>query len=219
VKLARLWRDCYLELFESKRVKYVLIFENNGEEIGVTIPHPHGQIYAFPLVPPIPAAEMRRAGSFKKRTGRCLHCDLLAEEEKDGRRIVFDESGWVAFVPYSARWPFEVHLYPRRCVAHIGGLADEELRSMMAAIKRVLATYRNYYRRRFPYMMLFHQAPPNSSVGRGTHLHIEFCPIRRARDKLKYRAGCETGAGMFINDSYPEEKAAELRRLLAEPQE
>ena len=219
VKLARLWRDRYLELFENKRVKYVLIFENNGEEIGVTIPHPHGQIYAFPLVPPIPAAEMRSARSFKKRTGRCLHCELLADETKDGHRIVFDDADWVAFVPFTGRWPFEVHLYPRQCAGHIGELGEEDLRRMMMSIKRVLATYRNYYGRRFPYMMLFHQAPAKGVAGYGTHLHIEFCPVRRARDKLKYRAGCETGAGIVINDSYPEEKAAELRGVLAEPAE
>ena len=218
VKLAELWRNRYLELFQSKKVKYVLIFENHGEEIGVTIPHPHGQIYAFPLVPPLPATEMRRARSHKRRTGRCLHCHLLNEETRDGRRIVFDDGEWLAFVPFAARWPYEVHLYPKRCVGHLGDLSLPELRSMVAAIRRVLLTYQNYYERRFPYMMLFHQAPVTGRVGKGTHLHIEFCPIRRSRDKLKYRAGCETGAGLFINDSYPEEKAAELRALLAEPQ-
>jgi UDPglucose--hexose-1-phosphate uridylyltransferase len=217
-KLAALWRDRYLELFEDKRVKYVLIFENNGEEIGVTIPHPHSQIYAFPLVPPVPAVEMRRARSYERRTGRCLHCHLLDDEARDGRRIVFDDGEWLAFVPFAARWPYEVHLYPKRCVGHIGELSPQELRPMVAAMKRVLLTYQNYYERRFPYMMLFHQAPVTGRAGEGTHLHIEFCPIRRSRDKLKYRAGCETGAGLFINDSYPEEKAAELRALLAEPQ-
>jgi len=217
-KLAALWRDRYLDLFEDKHIRYVLIFENNGEEIGVTIPHPHGQIYAFPLVPPVPAAEMRRARSYKRRTGRCLHCHLLNEEARDGRRIVFDDGEWLAFVPFAARWPYEVHLYPKRCVDHIGELSPQELRPMVAAIKRLLLTYRNYYERRFPYMMLFHQAPATGRAGEGTHLHIEFCPMRRSRDRLKYRAGCETGAGLFINDSYPEEKAAELRALLAEPQ-
>ena len=218
VKLADLWRDRYLELFQSKRVKYILIFENNGEEIGVTIPHPHGQIYAFPVVPPLPAAEMRRARYYRRATGGCLHCRLVSEETSDGRRIVFDDGDWLAFVPFAARWPYEVHLYPRRCVGHLGDLSPQELRQMVAAMKRVLLTYRNYYRRRFPYMMFFHQAPLNGRAGEGTHLHIEFCPIRRSRDKLKYRAGCETGAGLFINDSYAEEKAAELRSLLAEPQ-
>jgi UDPglucose--hexose-1-phosphate uridylyltransferase len=217
-RLASLWRDRYLELFKDKRVKYVLIFENHGEEIGVTIPHPHGQIYAFPLVPPVPAAEMRRARSYKRRTGRCRHCHLLEEELRDSRRIVFDDGGWLAFVPFAARWPYEVHLYPKRCVGHLGELSSPELRSMAASIKRLLLTYQSYYERRFPYMMLFHQAPVNGRAGEGTHLHIEFCPIRRSKDKLKYRAGCETGAGLFINDSYPEEKAAELRSLLAAPQ-
>jgi len=218
-KLADLWRARYLELFENKKVKYVYVFENHGEEIGVTMPHPHGQIYAFPLVPPVPAAEMQRAKTYKEKRGTCLHCDLLEAERRDGRRIVFADGGWTAFVPFSARWPFEVHLYPDRCLPHMGELSSAERRSMMVAIKRVLATYRNYYERPFPYMMAFHQAPPIGDAGAGTHLHVEFYPIRRSREKLKFRAGCETGAGLFINDSYPEEKADELRRHLAAAEE
>jgi UDPglucose--hexose-1-phosphate uridylyltransferase len=218
VKIALLWRDRYLELFQNKRVKYVLIFDNHGEETGVTIPHPHGQIYAFSLLPPVPGVEMRSAWAYKRRVGRCLHCDLLADEVQDGRRVLFDEGQWLAFVPFAARWPYEVHLYPRRCAGHLGELSLEELRAMVAAMKRLLMTYQNYYGRPFPYMTLFHQAPVTGRTERGTHLHVEFCPIRRSRDKLKYRASCETGAGLFINDSHPEDKAAELRSLLAEPQ-
>ena len=219
VKLARLWRARYLELFENKKVKYVYVFENHGEEIGVTMPHPHGQIYAFPLIPPVPAVEMKRAATYREKTGRCLHCHLVESERADGRRILFDEGGWTAFVPFYARWPYETHLYPQRCLKHMGELTDDELRPMMAALKRMLRTYRNYYERPFPYMMAFHQAPPHGDAGSGTHLHIELYPIRRSREKLKFRAGCETGAGLFINDSYPEEKAAELRALLAEAED
>jgi UDPglucose--hexose-1-phosphate uridylyltransferase len=217
-KLAKLWRARYLELFENKKIKYVYVFENHGEEIGVTMPHPHGQIYAFPLVPPIPATEMRRARDYRERHGECLHCHLVDEERADGRRMLFEDHAWSAFVPFTARWPYEVHLYPRRCFGHLGQMDDAELRPMMRAIKRVLATYKNYYERPFPYMMAFHQAPPDDAEG-GAHLHVEFYPIRRSREKQKFRAGCETGAGLFINDSYPEEKAAELRTLLAPPEE
>jgi UDPglucose--hexose-1-phosphate uridylyltransferase len=217
-KLATLWRARYLELFQNPKVKYVYIFENHGEEIGVTMPHPHGQIYAFPLVPPVPAVEMRRAGAYLEKHGRCLHCDLLAADRTDGRRVLFDDGAWTAIVPYYARWTYEIHLYPNRCVGHLGELAAGELRPMMRAIKRVLATYRAYYERPYPYMLAFHQAPAVGDAGRGTHLHLETYPILRSRTKQKFRAGCETGAGLFINDSYPEEKAAELRGLLAQPE-
>jgi UDPglucose--hexose-1-phosphate uridylyltransferase len=158
---------------------------------------------------------MRLARRHLVKTGRCLHCELAAAERRFKQRLLFADGRWTAFVPYAARWPFEIHLYPTRCVGHLGELSDRELRSMMAAIKRVLQTYRNYYERPYPYMMAFHQAPPRGHAGRGTHLHVEFYPIRRSRDKQKFRAGCETGAGLFINDSYPEEKAAELRARLA----
>lgn len=213
-KLAKLWQNRYLELFENKRVKYVYIFENHGEQIGVTMPHPHGQIYAFPLIPPIPATEMKRAAIYRDKRGSCLHCDLLAADRKDGRRVVFDDEQWTAVVPFYARWTYEVHLYPRRCAGHLGELDDQELKGMMRAMKRLLRTYSALFGESYPYIKVFHQAPPAGDEGRGTHLHIEFYPIRRSREKLKYRAGCETGAGLFINDSYPEEKAAELRKHL-----
>lgn len=219
VKLAKLWRRRYLELFENEKIAYVYIFENHGEEIGATMPHPHGQIYAFPLAPPVPEAEMRHARAYFDEHGHCLHCRLLADERADGRRLVFDDGQWTAFVPSYARWPYEIHLYPNRCVGHLGELTDAQLRGLMRGMKRVLQTYFNLYGREYPYMKFFHQAPPNDAVGRGTHLHVEFNPIRRSRDKLKFRAGCETGAGLFINDSYPEEKAAELREHLAAPEE
>ncbi len=219
VKIAKLWRRRYLELFENERVEYVYIFENHGEEIGVTMPHPHGQIYAFPLIPPVPAAEMRTAKAYWEKTGKCLHCRVLAEERADGWRLLFDDGEWTAFVPPYARWPYEVHLYPNRCVGHLGELSDAELRGLMRGIKRILQTYFNYYEKQYPYMKFIHQAPPRGTLGVGTHLHVEFNPIRRSREKLKFRAGCETGAGLFINDSYPEDKATELRDLLAEFEE
>jgi len=219
IKLAKLWRNRYLAHFENEHVQYVYIFENHGEEIGVTMPHPHGQIYAFPVVPPVPAAEMRHAKQFHERHGRCLHCDILAEERADGRRMLFDDGEFTAFVPSYARWPYEVHLYPNRCAAHLGELNDEELRGLMRGMKRILQTYFNTYGKAYPYMKFFHQAPVRGEAGTGTHLHVEFNPIRRSQTKLKYRAGCETGAGLFINDSYPEEKAAELRDMLADAQE
>lgn len=218
-KLGKLWQQRYLELFKNPHVKYAYIFENHGEEIGVTMPHPHGQIYAFPLVPPIPAREMKRADAYRKKHGKCLHCELLKSDRADGRRVLFERNGWFAFIPFYARWPYEVHLYPTRCVRHLGQLRDDELRAMMAAIKRILAAYRHYYGKPYPYIMGFHQAPARGAVGKGAHLHVEFYPIRRSPTKLKFRAGCETGAGLFINDSYPEEKAAELRTHVPPPED
>jgi UDPglucose--hexose-1-phosphate uridylyltransferase len=218
-KLAKLWQRRYLELFENKKIQYVYIFENHGEEIGVTMPHPHGQIYAFPIVPPVPAAEMKNAGEHLAKTGRCLHCDILENERRDGRRLLFDDGQWTAFLPSYARWPYELHLYPNRCVGHLGELTDDELRGLMRGMQRILKTYFRYYEKPYPYMKFFHQAPPRAGQGQGTHLHVEFNPIRRSPDKLKYRAGCETGAGLVINDSYPEVKAAELRRHFVNTQE
>jgi UDPglucose--hexose-1-phosphate uridylyltransferase len=217
LKLVEVWQARYLELFNNKKIKYVYIFENNGEQIGVTMPHPHGQIYAFPLVPPIPSREMYYSRTYYEKKGVCLHCEILKREAAEDQRILFEDDQFVVILPFYARWPFELHMYPKRHIAHIGQMDEQQKRALGPAIKRVVGTYVNYYGFRPGYMMVMHQAPPGTDED-SYHFHVEFYPINRSREKLKYRAGCETGAGTFINDSVPEEKAAELKKFLVEPE-
>jgi UDPglucose--hexose-1-phosphate uridylyltransferase len=212
VKLVRLWRKRFAELKATPGIRYVLIFENKGAVIGVTMPHPHGQIYAFPFVPPRLKRELEAARAHQRAKRRCLFCDILKKERHDGRRIVAENEAFTAFVPFYARWPYEIHIFSRR---HLGTL--EDLRSageqaLAEILKWVTLKYDNLYQMSFPYMMLLHQAP---TKGRFPyfHFHIEFYPPHRSRDKLKYLAGVETGAGTFLNDSLAEEKAAELRAV------
>src|SRR5204863_6110483 len=113
--LIEVWRDRTNELGRLPSVRYVYVFENRGEEIGVTLSHPHGQIYAYPFIPPLIETELASSRAHHRQTGRCLYCDLLVEA--DGERTVVEEGGWLAFVPYFARWPYEVHIAPRR---HLG---------------------------------------------------------------------------------------------------
>lgn len=211
VKLIHLWRERYEELGSREEIQYVFEFENKGEVIGVTMPHPHGQIYAFPYIPPKIGTELDSAREHREHTGRCLFCDVIEEERRDVRRILLENEGFVATVPFYARYPYEVHLFSRRHLLDFTQFEEEEIRDLARILKCVLLKYDNLYGFSFPYMMLIHQQPTDGADHGYYHFHIEFLPPYRSRTKLKYLAGCESGAGTFINDSSPEEKAQELR--------
>lgn len=209
--LVDVWADRYTTLGARSGVEYVFIFENKGEEIGVTLHHPHGQIYALPFVPPFAAAELQASSEHGQATGRCLHCDEL-KTEAEGPRLVFSEGSMSAFVPHAARWPYEVHVYPRRHVGSIVALDDGERWDLAEALLRVAATYDRHFGFSTPYVMAMHQAPTNALPWPEAHLHVEFYPPHRRDDRLKHLAGVELGAGTFVNDTKPEDTAAQLRR-------
>jgi len=238
--LVDVWADRYLALGSRPEVAYVYEFENKGEIIGVTLHHPHGQIYALPFVPPVPATELAQAERYRHATGNCLHCDLLAAE-CGGPRLVFEAGGMAAFVPEAARWPYEVHLYPLQHRASLATLDHGEREAFAAALLRVARAYDRHFGFSTPYVMAIHQAPVSSGgpaaamgsarsgSGRGTvppeppgdssewpdaHLHVEFYPPHRRPDRLKYLAGVELGAGTFVNDTAPEQTAADLREAV-----
>lgn len=214
--LVDVWVDRYLELGSRPQVAYVFEFENKGEVIGVTLHHPHGQIYALPFVPPVPATELAQAARHRQATGNCLHCDLLAHE-RAGPRLVFDDpaGGMAAFVPEAARWPYEVHLYPLRHVPSLAALDGGEREALAAALLRVARAYDRHFGFSTPYVMAIHQAPTDGAAWPDAHLHVEFYPPHRRPDRLKYLAGVELGAGTFVNDTEPERTAAELREAAA----
>lgn len=207
--LVRVWRDRTRRLSQRDEIVHVFPFENKGAAIGVTLSHPHGQIYAYPFVPPVVAAEIGRARAHRERTGRCLFCDVRDAERDDGRRVVAREQGWIAYVPSFARYPYETHLVTTRCVRTLLDLEPGEVDGLARLLKRVLTGFDALFETPFPYIMAVHQAPVRGEDD--YHLHVEFYPPMRTATKLKYLAGSEAGAGMFINDTLPEEKAAELR--------
>ncbi|HEX5411639.1 MAG TPA: galactose-1-phosphate uridylyltransferase [Terriglobia bacterium] len=211
-RLVKTWRKRFEELKATAGIRYVLIFENKGEVIGVTMPHPHGQIYSFPLVPPIINKELAAARAHHRQHRRCLFCDVLQKERKQKLRIVAENRAFTAFVPFYARWPYEVHIYPRRHLGALDEFRPSEEKALAEMLKWVTRKYDNLFKMSFPYMMLLHQAPTR---GRHPyyHFHIEFYPPHRSKEKLKYLASVETGAGTFLNDSLAEEKAAELRQV------
>jgi UDPglucose--hexose-1-phosphate uridylyltransferase len=214
--LVEVWVDRYEELGFLDFVNYVFIFENKGEAIGVTLHHPHGQIYGYPFVPPRPARELNAAREYRsEHEGRCVHCDLLSQEHEDGRRLISKGEHFTAFIPFYAHFPYEVHLYARRCVHSIADLRAEERRDMARLLKRLLVGYDRLFGFSLPYMMVMHQAPTDGEDYEGVaHFHVEFYPPNRTADKLKYLASSETGGGAFIVDALPEQTAETLRQAV-----
>jgi UDPglucose--hexose-1-phosphate uridylyltransferase len=207
------WRHRYLELGARADVEYVFIFENRGVEVGVTLHHPHGQIYGYPFVPPVPRLE--RAAD--ERLGGCAPCALLRAELEDRRRIVYENAAVVAYIPYAARWAYEAHIVLREHRPSLLDCGAEELHALGAGLQAVVRGYDALFDRPFPYVMAVHQAPTAELAGadqRVGHLHVEFYPPLRTSDKLKFLAGSEQGAGTFISDTLPEESAGPLREAI-----
>ena len=212
-RLIYVWTDRYEELGKLDFIDYVFIFENKGEVIGVTIPHPHGQIYAFPFIPPKIQREIDSSERHLKDTGRCLFCDILSEELRDGRRIVAENERFIAFVPFFAHYPYEVHIYARDHKSSLSDLDYDDKLNLARLLKVILEKYDRLWGFSLPYIMVMHQKPTDGKPYPGYHFHIEFYPPNRTKEKLKYLAGTEVGAQTFVNDTLPEEKAAELRQV------
>ncbi len=213
--LIAVWAHRTLELGARDQVAYVFVFENKGEAIGVTLHHPHGQIYAYPHIPPIVGREVDAGRRHRARAGggACLWCDVAEQERADGRRVVVESDGWLVGVPFFARWPYEVHVTPRRHVGWLHELDAREVDGLARALKTLLLKYDALFGFSLPYIMAVHQRPTDGGDHDGFHLHIEFYPPNRTETKLKYLAGSEAGAGAFINDTLPEETAPRLREL------
>ncbi|MFL5445873.1 MAG: galactose-1-phosphate uridylyltransferase, partial [Myxococcales bacterium] len=188
-------------------------FENRGVEIGVTLHHPHGQIYAYPFVPPIPARELSQQKEHLERTGRGLLQEMLDAELRDGQRILWRGEHAAVLVPVCARYTYEIWIAPIRPVQRLYDATFDERRELARALKLALLKLDNLWQRPMPYLLLFHQAPTDGLDHPEAHLHIEILPYLRMPGRLKYLAGSEIGAGAFTADTLPEEKAAELRAV------
>ena len=203
------WADRTRELSAAAGIQQVFCFENRGEAIGVTLSHPHGQIYAYPFVTPRTRQMLRSARRHADRTGRNLFSDVLAGERSTRTRLVGESEHWTAFVPAAARWPIEVHVYPHRQVPDIPALTEDERDDFVSVYLDVLGRVDALYERPLPYISAWHQGPADDRDL--AYLHLELFSVQRGPDKLKYLAGTESGMGAFVNDSLPEDVAARLR--------
>jgi UDPglucose--hexose-1-phosphate uridylyltransferase len=204
------WADRTSELSAIPGVEQVFCFENRGEEIGVTLSHPHGQIYAYPFVTPRTRRMLDSARAHHDRAGRNLFADVLAEERVSGVRVITSSEHWTAFVPAAARWPVEVHLYPHRQVPDLPTLTEAERDDLAAVYLDLLRRLDALYDRPLPYIAAWHQAPVRTDHDLA-YLHLQVFSIRRAANKLKYLAGSESAMGAFITDVLPEDVAVRLR--------
>ena len=206
------WADRTATLSAMDGVEQVYCFENRGEEIGVTLHHPHGQIYAFPFVTPRTRQMVAQARSYAAQAGRNLFDDLVAAEQAEGTRMVAANDQWLAFVPPAARWPYEVLIFPARRVPDLAALDDAARAAFGDLYLDVLRRFDRLFDTPAPYIAAWHQAPVTDAVARRDFgLHLQVFTVRRAPGKLKYLAGTESGMGVWVNDIVPETAARRLR--------
>ncbi|GAA0449549.1 galactose-1-phosphate uridylyltransferase [Streptomyces sp. NPDC046215] len=214
------WADRTAELATHPAVRQVYCFENRGEEIGVTLGHPHGQIYAYPFVTPRTERMLASAAAHRARhPHQNLFDDVVTAERADGRRTVLDTAHWTAFVPYAAHWPYEVHLYPRRRVPDLPALDDAARAELPGLYLELLRRFDRLFgpgHPPTPYISAWHQAPFHHPHRTEFALHLELFTVRRTPGKLKFLAGSESGMSVFINDVPPEAAAQRLREAATE---
>jgi UDPglucose--hexose-1-phosphate uridylyltransferase len=225
LELMRVWQQQYRELAARPDVSHVLVFENRGEVVGVSNPHPHCQIYATNFVFKTTEIEIAAERDHFAQTGRILFQDIIAAEQADGRRILAENAGALAFLPYFARYAYEAIVAPKATHPSIAELPETELRALAEALETLLVRFDNLWQMPFPYVMALHQAPTDGGDYSSHHFHIQLHPPLRKPNLLKFLAGPEVGAGGFISDTSPEDKARELlavptlhyRRTLSNP--
>lgn len=213
-KLVDLWTERYIELGKEDFINYVFIFENRGEEVGVTIVHPHGQIYGFPFIPKKIEVELESCKEYFEREKKCLHCQILEEELRLKDRIVDENESFVTFVPFFADYPYQVFIVSREHKLSLVDFNKKEKRDLSLSLRRIVQTYDKLFDRVFPYMMCFHQKPTDGKDYSYYHFHIEFYPPLRNRHTQKFNASSETGSWTHGNPTSPEEKAEELRNIM-----
>jgi UDPglucose--hexose-1-phosphate uridylyltransferase len=206
------WRHRTTDLIGMTGIEQVFCFENRGEEIGVTLTHPHGQIYGYPYLTPRTAAMLGRAREHRMRHGGNLFADLLAREIADGSRVIARTELFTAFVPFAARWPVEVHIYPNRFVHNLVELDEDELNAFAQVYLDVLGRFDRMYSAPLPYISALHQFADTDAQADG-YFHVELMSIRRSATKLKYLAASESAMDAFISDVTPEGVAQRLREL------
>jgi len=214
-KIIDLWEERFRALEEDPRHKYILIFENRGAEVGVTMPHPHGQIYAYSYIPLKLRVELDSCEDHFHQTGRCLICDIKDEEQKQGVRVLKETPHFLCFLPFFTDYPYGAFIVSKAHKTAITDLTEVEKDDLAGLLKVLTAGMDTLFEREFPYMMAIHQRPVNGAdVEQTYHFHIEFYPPLRSRDRIKYLASSETAAWAPCNPLAVEHTAIELRTAM-----
>ena len=211
-KIVSLWTERFAAISADKNIKYVFIFENRGDVVGVTMPHPHGQIYGYSGIPKKIELELASSKEHFEEHQSCLFCDHLEQENAFEKRIIFKNEHFTVFLPFFTEYPYGVYIQSNRHVQTICELTESEKESLAKTVKETAGMLDSLFDYQFPYMMCMHNAPVNGeSTEDYYHFHIEFFPPMRAADKQKFNASSETGVWAHCNPPSPEEKAEELR--------
>lgn len=210
------WADRTKALAENPEIKYVMPFENRGIEMGVTLHHPHGQIYAYSFLPPVQKTIFHSMKKHFEQHGETLIERIVHDEIREDKRIIYQNETGLAFIPTFARYPYETWVTTKRRVAFLHELTDQEKLELAQTLKTLLLKFDKLWQRPFPYLMTLYQAPIEKSDQGYAHFFFQITPPYRTRDRLKYLAGTELGSGVFVNDSFPEEKAKELQEVSVE---
>lgn len=210
-KLVDLWCERFDALRQDEKIKYIMIFENRGEVVGVTMPHPHGQIYAYPFLPKKLELELTAAREYIQEKGTCLFCDWLENEQDFRERIIFENEHFSVILPFFTEYPYGMYIISKSHTRYITEFTIQERVALADAVRSTAGTLDCLFDYAFPYMMCMHNAPVNREDTECFHFHIEFFPPMRSKDKQLFNASSETGAWAHCNPTSPEEKAEELR--------
>ncbi len=210
-ELVDLWEERFVDIKKDENIKYVFIFENRGEVVGVTMPHPHGQIYGYSVIPKKIELEVNSFKEHKEKTGHCLMCDMLSDEVSDGRRIIIENEDFISFLPFFTEYPYGMYIASKRHLQNLSEMTDSEKTNLAKILKETAGTLDSLFDYTFPYMMCMYQNPVNSGNTDFHHFHIAFYPPMRSEKQVKFNASSETGAWAHCNPTAPEEKAEELR--------
>ncbi|NBU64025.1 MAG: galactose-1-phosphate uridylyltransferase [Chloroflexia bacterium] len=211
--VVQVWQQQTYDLGQRPEVNHVLCFENKGAVVGVSNPHPHGQVYATNFVFKTMETELFAAQRFWHDHNRVLMHEIITAEQQDARRILYEDDHTIAFVPYFARYAYEVYVVPKRTVTHLYALSAAESQSLAQAISAVTIRFDNLWQMSFPYVLSIHQAPTDGSQMPFFHAFLAFHPPLRRPELLKYLAGPEIGGGNFLSDTAPEVTAAALQAV------
>ena len=211
-KLVDLWVERFNAIKADEKIKYVFIFENRGELVGVTMPHPHGQIFGYPFLPKKLELEVDNAKRYLQEKGDCLFCEMLRQEVAFEQRVIFRNDHFTVFLPFFSEYPYGVYIMSNAHRPTIADFTEEERFSLAETLRRTTGMLDSLFGFRFPYMMCMYNAPVNGEDPSSYfHWHIAFYPPMRSADKVKFNASSETGAWAHCNPSCPEETAKELR--------
>ncbi|NLW70308.1 MAG: galactose-1-phosphate uridylyltransferase [Eubacteriaceae bacterium] len=211
-KLGLTWREIYRDFSSDVNIKNVMIFENRGKEVGVTMSHPHGQAYGYGFVPKKIRLEAQNAENYHKAKGSCIFCDMLADEKNSGERIIFENEYFTVFLPFFTEYPYGVYILPNRHISDMGKMTDEMASCLAETIQQVSGMYDSLFDKAFPYMMCMHNPPLDGrDYSAFWDFHVEFFPPLRGENSIKWNASSETGAWAHCNPTCPEQKARELR--------